>query len=275
MGGVLIAVAIALMARGAIFGAARHRPWSAASIAILTAAVLSIVAALHKWGPDLALRFGPAEFVAVNAVQLAVALALARISRLRAAGMLLLGLLLSVVGIDISTGVTRLTFGLEALVDGVSMPVAMFGLLIAADGILCAGSPAMFLSAYTQQIAGWRATPPRGAAALVMRLAGIVALAAAAYGAMSFEGSAEALVPLAVFAAFGVACRLYGWNRLVLLVALGIGTNLEENIRRALLLSRGDIRTFAERPTAMVLLLISCGVLLWASGIFTPFKSKS
>jgi TctA family transporter len=154
------------------------------------------------------------------------------------------------------------------------MPTAMLALLIAADGILCVGAPAMFLAAYARQVAGWRAASPHGALAWVMRFAGIAALVTAAYGAMAFEGSAEALVPFAVLSAFGVACRLYGWNRLVLLVALAVGTNLEENIRRALLLSRGDILVFIERPTAAVLMLISCALLLWASGIFTARKSK-
>jgi TctA family transporter len=275
VGGLLVVVAIALLARGAKFGAVQHRPWTVVSLTILTTAVLLVVAALQRWGPDVALHFGPAEFVAVNALQLAISMALTRISRLRAAGMLLLGLLLSAVGIDISTGVLRLTFGFESLVEGIPMVIVMLGLLIAADAILCAAAPAAFLAGYARQVAGWRASEPRRAVALAMRLAAIVALATAGYGAMSFEGSPEALVPLAAFAAFGVACRLFAWNRLVFLVAFGLGTALEENIRRALLLSRGDIRVFVERPTAAVLMLMSCALLLWASGIFTPRRFKS
>ena len=49
---------------------------------------------------------------------------------------------------------------------------------------------------------------------------------------------------LLVFAVFGIACKIFDWSRLVLLLAFALGPLLEEHIRRALLVSRGEHEHF-------------------------------
>lgn len=75
---------------------------------------------------QLALLFGPAEYVSLMLLGLIVAVVLAQGSILSALGMLVLGLLLGTVGIDVESGAYRMTMGFPELVDGIGIvPVAM------------------------------------------------------------------------------------------------------------------------------------------------------
>jgi len=65
------------------------------------------------------LQMGPSDLVMLMLLELAIAIALARASRVRALGMVLLGLLLGTVGTDVQTGAARLTMGVEELADGI------------------------------------------------------------------------------------------------------------------------------------------------------------
>jgi TctA family transporter len=82
-----------------------------------------------------------------------------------------------------------------------------------------------------------------------------------------------------LFGLFGVACRIFDWNRLVLFLAFASGTLLEENLRRALLLSRGDLEIFLYRPISFSLLFASCTILIavafYRFGVIGPRQGKS
>ncbi|MBK5958446.1 hypothetical protein CCR97_09525 [Rhodoplanes elegans] len=80
---------------------------------------------------DIAVMFGPAEYVGLLTMGLIGAVVLASGSIPKAIAMVLLGLLLACVGIDISTGEKRFTFEVTTLYDGIGfVPLAMgmFGL---------------------------------------------------------------------------------------------------------------------------------------------------
>jgi TctA family transporter len=85
-------------------------------------------------GPPLAkiaLLFQSADYVSVMLLGLVSAVVLAHGSVLKAVGMIVLGVLLGLVGTDISTGEYRLTMGLDVLYDGIGfVPLSMglFGL---------------------------------------------------------------------------------------------------------------------------------------------------
>jgi TctA family transporter len=85
-------------------------------------------------GPPLAriaLLFQSADYVSVMLLGLVSAVVLAHGSVLKAIGMIVLGVLLGLVGTDVSTGEYRMTMGLDALVDGIGfVPLSMglFGL---------------------------------------------------------------------------------------------------------------------------------------------------
>jgi len=79
----------------------------------------------------LALLFQSPDYVAVMVLGLVAAVVLAQGSLLKALAMIVLGVFLGLVGTDVTTGMQRYTFGVNALFDGIGfVPVAMglFGL---------------------------------------------------------------------------------------------------------------------------------------------------
>lgn len=106
-----------------------------AGVALATAAVASLIAGciatlvIVLAGPPLsrlALLFGPADYVAVMLLGLVAAVLLGSGSILKSAGMVVLGVLLSLVGTDVNTGGERYTFGIPELAAGLEfIPVAM------------------------------------------------------------------------------------------------------------------------------------------------------
>jgi putative tricarboxylic transport membrane protein len=108
-----------------------------AGAALTTAAVGSFVAGtfgtmmLMLLAPILveaALQFGPPEYFALMVLALTTVGALAGDSPARAAAATCIGLLLAMVGIDLQTGVARMTFGRPELLGGIDIVLAAVGL---------------------------------------------------------------------------------------------------------------------------------------------------
>jgi putative tricarboxylic transport membrane protein len=76
---------------------------------------------------QLALKFGPAEYFALMVLGLVFTVVLARGSVVKALAMILAGLLLSMVGTDIETGQTRMTFDIIELSDGIGFVAIAMG----------------------------------------------------------------------------------------------------------------------------------------------------
>jgi TctA family transporter len=210
--------------------------------------------------------------VALIVFQLALAIALVRASRIRAIGMVLLGLLIATVGVDVETGVERFTMGLDLLVDGV-MPLAVVIGFAVADGVLGVVSPSLLLASYARKVGHRLAAGPSLPMALILRVAGALLIAAALYTAYLVEGSDWPLEQIAVFAVFGVACQIFDWNRLVFLLALNVGPLLEENIRRAHLITQGDFMVYFSSPLSAIMLAVAVAIVLVAIVLVAIMRS--
>jgi putative tricarboxylic transport membrane protein len=101
------------------------------------AAVASFIAGsigtvlIGMFGPPLAevaLLFGSPEYFSLMLFSLIGAAVLVHGSMLKALGMIALGLLVGIVGTDVNSGMSRLTFGVTGLADGVSFVVIAMGL---------------------------------------------------------------------------------------------------------------------------------------------------
>ena len=108
-----------------------------AGAALTTAAVGSFVAGtfgtvmLMLLAPalvELSLRFGPPEYFALMLLALTAVGSLAGSSRSHAATSMFTGLLIAMIGIDLQTGVSRLTFGRPELLGGIDVVLAAVGL---------------------------------------------------------------------------------------------------------------------------------------------------
>jgi TctA family transporter len=108
--------------------------------ALATAAIASFFAGtiatliIALFAPPLAafaLKFGPAEYFSLMVLGLVASIVLAHGSLLHAIGMILLGLLLGLVGTDINSGMSRFTFDISELGDGigfVTLAMGIFGI---------------------------------------------------------------------------------------------------------------------------------------------------
>jgi len=255
-------VGLILIVRGSLLGHRQTAPWSLGALAVIAVATQAVVPfAVWQWGQQIVLLFGPAEFASLIVLILIVAIALARRSHARAAGMALLGLLLSMVGIDVSTGDTRLTMGLAHLLDGIHLPVVALGLFAVADSVIGLASPKLLLRTYARQVAGWTCPRVPTFAGIALRAGAVLAIAAACYFAFELSASIFDIGVLAAFGVFGAACKLLGWNRLVLTLSFSYGPLLEENIGWALTLSRGDPAIFVRSPLSGTFLVLTCAAL--------------
>lgn len=77
---------------------------------------------------EVALKFGPVETFSLMVLGLVSATILARASLIKALGMVLMGLLLGLVGLDVNSGVSRFTFGRTDLSEGLDFVAVAMGL---------------------------------------------------------------------------------------------------------------------------------------------------
>src|SRR5215217_5205723 len=78
---------------------------------------------------------------------------------------------------------------------------------------------------------------------------------------------------IGVFGVFGYALIRFGFEPAPLLLGFVLGKLMEENLRRALIISRGDMMTFIDRPISAGLLLVAV-VLLVIALLPTVRKSR-
>jgi putative tricarboxylic transport membrane protein len=108
-----------------------------AGVALATAAIGSFFAGtvatllLALFAPplsDIALQFGPADYFSLMVLGLVAAVVLAQGSLLHAIGMVVLGLLLGLIGTDVTSGGQRYTFDIPQLTDGIGFVVVAMGM---------------------------------------------------------------------------------------------------------------------------------------------------
>jgi TctA family transporter len=80
-------------------------------------------------------------------------------------------------------------------------------------------------------------------------------------GVFSINTSIAQLMIMAVFAVFGYALYKFDCEPAPLVLGFILGPLMEENLRRALVLSRGDPMVFIERPISATLLAITAAVI--------------
>jgi putative tricarboxylic transport membrane protein len=89
---------------------------------------------------DLALRFGPSEYFALMVLSLCTVTAIGGGSPLKAAFSTALGLALGTVGIEVTSGQLRFTFGVPSLFDGIDVVVAAIGLFAVSEVLFGLGN---------------------------------------------------------------------------------------------------------------------------------------
>lgn len=115
---------------------------AAAAIGSFIAGTLGTIGLMSIAEPlvDVALRFGPTEYLALLIFALTAVVGLGgRASR--AAFSLFLGLVIGTVGIDFESSQTRLTYGIPEFFDGINFVVAAMGLFAISEVLLALAAP--------------------------------------------------------------------------------------------------------------------------------------
>lgn len=81
-------------------------------------------------------------------------------------------------------------------------------------------------------------------------------------GAFTVNGNTFDVFVMAFFAVFGYLCLKLECEPAPLILGFVLGPMMEENMRRALLISRGDPRVFVEEPISLAFLIAAAGLLL-------------
>src|SRR5438477_3026016 len=247
---------------------------------------------------EVALKFGPAEYFSLMVLGLIAATVLAHGSLIKAIAMVILGLLLGLVGTDVNSGVARYSFGVSELSDGigfVSVAMGVFGFAEIIANLEQKEQREIFTKKVSNLLPSLQdfkdtwASILRGTAigSFLGILPGGGALLAS-FAAYTLEKKvSKNSANFGKGAIQGVAAPESANNAgaqtsFIPLLTLGIPSNpvmalmigammiqgiapgpqlMEENLRRAMLLSRGDPLVFFQRPISLTMLVIA-GLLL-------------
>jgi hypothetical protein len=270
VGMAMLVVGVLLLARAALVRRPPPASWGVRNIVIVAAAVIALYIASWNWGMELMLlNFGPPEHAAAVVLILVTLCALACRSHLQAAGLILLGLLLGAVGLDSITGQLRLTMGLEHLSQGLYTPLVATGLLVVGECTVCLLSPSLWIATYAWIRPAWCDARVPVIVGLGMRMVAALGIAAACYFALWYSDR-EWNVPIVLaFGMFGVAGKLFGWNRLVLVLGCFYSDALEQTVRQTIFMTQGDLTLLWGKPiiaslSAASLILIALVLVLAA-----------
>lgn len=91
-------------------------------------------------------------------------------------------------------------------------------------------------------------------------------------GVYAVNGRVMDVYLVLIFGVVGYFLRLFGYPVAPLLLGYVLGPMLEENLRRALLMSRGDLSVFVTEPVSAVLLLTSA--LFFLAALWSAYKKR-
>jgi TctA family transporter len=97
-----------------------------------------------------------------------------------------------------------------------------------------------------------------------------------AIGVFSIHNNVWEVVSVTILGAIGYGMRLLGFPAAPFLLGFVLGPMMEENFRRAMILSRGSFDIFVTRPVSLFFLVMAVGLLaLAAKGAYRSYKSAS
>ncbi|MHB2268196.1 tripartite tricarboxylate transporter permease [Aliihoeflea sp. PC F10.4] len=83
-------------------------------------------------------------------------------------------------------------------------------------------------------------------------------------GAFSVHNTSFDIWMVAAFGVLGYAMQVFRYPAAPLILGFVLGPMMEENFRRSMVLARGDMMTFFERPISAVVMVVTVGILVWS-----------
>jgi putative tricarboxylic transport membrane protein len=103
----------------------------------------------------------------------------------------------------------------------------------------------------------------------VLRVSAGAALLGACWFAYSVNNRAWDVGLALLLGLFGIAGKIYGWNRLALLIGVLYSPLLEQSLRQSMLISNGNPEIFFRWPISASVWLLTCAALLLAVTLST------
>jgi TctA family transporter len=208
---------------------------------------------------NLALRFGPAEYFFFILLILLVLTLCSATSVLKGFGAVCAGILLAGVGTDVNSGVARFTFGWLELADGIDGLLVLVAFVLLPRAFVPHDARTWLARWLAKSLPDWiwRRVPFLWRSALLI----LAAMLVGEVGAM--DEPVPTLMLLVGFTFCGVWFYRLDIPSVPLYFGFAYGAMLEENARRMLLLSRGDMVVVLQRPgvitfIALIWLAILC-----------------
>ena len=258
---------------------------------------------------EIALKFGAPEYFAMMLLGLIAASTISTGSPLKGIAMFVLGVLVGVIGTDVNSGMARFSFGFPELTDGISLVAIAMGLFGIAEVIASVNRvrrgqvdrKSITFRSMIPTREDWKrswmpmvrgstigsffgALPGTGgtiASFMSYAVEKRVSKTPSRFGKGAVEGitGPEASNNACDQTAFipTLTLGVPGTVSMALLLGYVLGPLMEENVRRALLISRGDFMVFLERPISATFITITVVLLLWAiaSSLRRPGKASA
>jgi TctA family transporter len=207
---------------------------------------------------SIAFKFGPAEYLALIACVLLVIGLFTSRTIMHALGAIATGMLLAMIGVDVNSGVARFTGGEEILADGISSWLVLIAFVLL-PRLLVTHAPRTKLAIYLQS----RMTEPQFSFVNALWRGALMVMVAVMLPMDEIVDSPQIMLGiLLTLSIIGVWFYRVEIPSVVLYFGFVFSAMIEENIRRALLLSRGDVLVNLQRPIVLGLIAFMCLVLL-------------
>src|SRR6266545_2255419 len=209
---------------------------------------------------EVALRFGPPEFFAIQLLTFSSFIGLGGGSPLKSLVSILLGFIMAAVGLDIVTGQLRMTFGIVDLMKGFDFIVAVIGLFGIGEILLSMEEGLAF----------------RGASAAILRVPCAILtpliISICAVGAYSVNGRMLDIWYMLIFGVIGYVFKKLDYPLAPLVLALVLGDLAENALRQSLIMSQGSLLIFFVRPISGAITAVA--LFFFALPLITPFWRK-
>jgi TctA family transporter len=207
---------------------------------------------------SIAFKFGPAEYLALIACVLLVIGLLTSRTVIHTLGAIATGMLLAMIGVDVNSGTTRFTGGEDILADGISARLVLIAFVLL-PRLLVTHAPRTRLAIYLQS----RLTESQFSFVNTLWRGAMMVMIALLLPMDEILDSPQIMLgALVILSIIGVWFYRVEIPSVVLYFGFVFGAMIEENIRRALLLSRGDVLVNVQRPIVLGLIAFMCLVLL-------------
>jgi TctA family transporter len=219
---------------------------------------------------SIAFKFGPAEYLALIACVLLVIGLFTSRTIMHALGAIATGMLLAMIGVDVTSGMARFTGGDEILADGISAWLVLIAFVLL-PRLLVTHAPRTRLAIYLQS----RLAETQFSFVNVLWRGALMVMIALLLPMDEILDLPQIMLGvLVILSIIGVWFYRVEIPSVVLYFGFVFGAMIEENIRRALLLSRGDVLVNLQRPIVVGLIGVMCLALLVRSALMRRRRAR-